>query len=113
MRLGTEVLDVNSEGYAAFQKFLNGLEYFPESLRFRGQVKGMLEIYFELIKHRGTDSYAAPTHYILLTEGYNTCYCNNIVPGETERPCRKVGAHRKEAKERAGVTPAQKEYAKA
>ena len=30
MRLGTEVLDVNSEGYAAFQKFLNGLEYFPE-----------------------------------------------------------------------------------
>lgn len=80
MRLGTEVLDVNSEGYAAFQKFLNGLEYFPESLRFRGQVKGMLEIYFELIKHRGTDSYAAPTHYILLTEGYNTCYCNNIVP---------------------------------
>ena len=77
------------------------------------QVKGMLEIYFELIKHRGTDSYAAPTHYILLTEGYNTCYCNNIVPGETERTCRKVGAHRKEAKERAGVTPAQKEYAKA
>ena len=34
-----EVLDVNSEGHAAFEKFLNGLEYFPESLRnFRGPV---------------------------------------------------------------------------
>lgn len=51
--------------------------------------------------------------YFLLTEGYNTRYCNNIAPGETERTCRKVGAHRKEAKERASATPAQKEYAKA
>ena len=46
--------------------------------------------------------------FFLLTAGYNTCYCNNIAPGETERTCRKVGAHKKEAsKER---TPAQKEY---
>ena len=51
--------------------------------------------------------------YFLLTEGYNTCYFNNIAPGETERTCRKVGAHRKEAKERASATPAQREYAKA
>ncbi len=188
----TEVLDVNSEGHAAFEKFLNGLEYFPASLRnFRGQVTGMLEFYFEPIKRRGTDAYAAAyaqyfsdmraagtmlldmndfeqsfpvqvkfvpmkhpsengkailaeqaeftylSHflytdfyrglrvgnaprrchncgrYFLLTEGYNTCYCNNIAPGETERTCRKVGAHRKEVKERAGATPAQKEYAKA
>ena len=187
-----EVLDVNSEGHAAFEKFLNGLEYFPESLRnFRGQVKGMLEFYFDSIKRRGVDAYAAayaqyfsdmrvagamlfdandfeesfpvqvkfvpmkhPTEddkvilaeqaeftylshflytdfyrglrmgnaprrchncgwYFLLTEGYNTRYCNNIAPGETERTCRKVGAHRKEAKERASATPAQKEYAKA
>lgn len=187
-----EVLDVNSEGHTAFEKFLNGLEYFPESLRnFRGQVKGMLEFYFEPIKRRGADAYAAayaqyfsdmraagamlfdandfeqsfpvqvkfvpmkhPTEsgkvilaeqadftylshflytdfyrglgvgnaprrchncgrYFLLTDGYNTCYCNNIAPGETERTCRKVGAHRKEAKERASATPAQKEYAKA
>ncbi len=68
--------------------------------------------------------------YFLLTAGYNTCYCNNIAPGETERTCRKVGAHRKEAqgkeaqgkeaqgkeaqgKEAQGKehrTPAQKEY---
>ena len=42
--------------------------------------------------------------FFLLTAGYNTCYCNNIAPGETERTCRKVGAHKKEAsKER---TPA-------
>lgn len=187
-----EVLDVKSEGHATFEKFLNGLEYFPESLRnFRGQVKGMLEFYFEPIKRRGADAYAAAyaqyfsdmraagamllgandfeqsfpvqvkfvpmkhasedgkvilaeqaeftylSHflytdfyrglrvgnaprrchncgrYFLLTEGYNTCYCNNIAPGESERTCRKVGAHRKEAKERAGATPAQKEYAKA
>lgn len=51
--------------------------------------------------------------YFLLTAGYNTCYCNNLAPGETERTCRKVGAHRKEAKERASATPAQREYAKA
>lgn len=48
--------------------------------------------------------------YFLLTEGYNTCYCNNIAPGETERTCRKVGAHRKEAHGKANRTPAQKDY---
>ena len=51
--------------------------------------------------------------YFLLTAGYNTCYCNNIAPGETERTCRKVGAHRKEARDRAGRTPAQIEYDRA
>lgn len=35
--------------------------------------------------------------HFLLTAGYNTSYCNNVVPGETVRTCRKVGAHRKEA----------------
>ena len=50
--------------------------------------------------------------YFLLTAGYNTCYCNNLAPGETERTCRKVGAHKKEAQERVTATPAQKEYAK-
>ena len=39
-----------------------------------------------------------------------TCYCSNIVPGETERTCRKVGAHRKEAQGKANRTPAQVEY---
>ena len=51
--------------------------------------------------------------YFLLTAGYNTCYCNNIAPGETERTCRKVGAHRKETRDRAGRTPAQVEYDRA
>ncbi len=41
---------------------------------------------------------------------YNTCYCNNIAPGETERTCRKVGAHRKETLGKENRTPAQKEY---
>jgi hypothetical protein len=43
--------------------------------------------------------------YFLLTDGYNTCYCNNIAPGEAERTCRKVGAHRK-ANHPTGLSPA-------
>lgn len=38
--------------------------------------------------------------YFLLTSGYNTCYCNNIAPGETKRTCWKVGTHRKEARDK-------------
>ena len=49
--------------------------------------------------------------YFLLTAGYNTCYCNNIAPGETSRTCRKVGAHNKA--EKASETPAQREYRRA
>ena len=48
--------------------------------------------------------------YFLLTDGYNTCYCGNIAPGETERTCRKVGAHRKEAQGKANRSPARVEY---
>jgi hypothetical protein len=48
--------------------------------------------------------------YFLLTKGYDTCYCNNIAPGETMRTCRKVGAHRKEMREKANRTPARVEY---
>ena len=50
--------------------------------------------------------------YFLLTSGHNICYCNNIAPGETDRTCRKVGAHRKEAQGKEKHTPAQKEYDK-
>ena len=59
----------------------------------------------------------APRHchncgrYFLLTSGYNICYCNNIAPGETERTCRKVGAHRK-ANHPTGLSPAGVEYRK-
>ena len=48
--------------------------------------------------------------HFLLTAGYNTCYCGNIAPGETERTCRKVGAHRKEAQGKANRSPARVEY---
>ena len=48
--------------------------------------------------------------YFLLTAGYNTCYCNNVAPGELERTCRK--AHRKEPQGKANRTPARKEYAR-
>ena len=186
-----EMQDERSEAHTMFQKLMDGLEYFPESLRvFRGQVSGFLELYVEPLKRRSVDAYAAAfaryygdmkaveslfsdntfqqsfptelqfvplvqsgahgkailgeqaafsylTHFLyadfyrglmtgnaprrchncgtffLLTAGYNTCYCNNLAPGETERTCRKVGAHKKEAQERVTATPAQKEYAKA
>lgn len=49
--------------------------------------------------------------YFLLTKGYNTCYCNGIAPGETERTCRKVGAHRK-ANHPQDLSPAGVEYRK-
>ncbi|MDO4270720.1 MAG: DUF6076 domain-containing protein [Eubacteriales bacterium] len=185
-----ETQDEHSEAHAMFRKLMDGLEYFPESLRvFRGQVSGFLELYVEPLTRRSVDTYAgafaryfgdmkaverilggAPfeqsfpteilfvpmaqpgtpnkailaeraafsylTHflyadfyrgllagnaprrchncgtYFLLTAGYNICYCNNLAPGETERTCRKVGAHRKEAQERVAATPAQKEYSK-
>ena len=48
--------------------------------------------------------------YFLLTAGYNTCYCNNIAPGETTRTCRKVGAHQKALRRSAERTQAQREY---
>jgi len=41
---------------------------------------------------------------------YNTCFCNNIAPGEAERACRKVEAHRKEAQGKANRIPVKKEY---
>ena len=49
--------------------------------------------------------------FFLLTDGYDTRYCNNIAPGETKRTCRKVGAHRKEA-QKAGGSLIQAEYKK-
>ena len=188
----SETLDVDSDGHRMFEEFLSELEYFSESLRnFRGQLDGMLELYFEPLSWRNAEAYAEayavyftdmaaagglffpeqefsqgfpaqlcfvptadPTEagkvllaekaefrylahflytdfyrglmagnaprrchncgkYFLLTAGYNTCYCNNIAPGETSRTCRKVGAHNKAEKEKASETPAQREYRKA
>ena len=186
----SETLDVDSDGHRMFEEFLSGLEYFLESLRnFRGQLDGMLELYFEPLSRRNAEAYAeaytayftdmaaagelffpeqefsqsfpaqlcfgpmphpmeagkvllsekvefrylshflytdfyrglmvgnAPRRchncgrYFLLTAGYNTCYCNHVAPGETERTCRKVGAHRK-ANHPTGLSPAGMEYRK-
>nr|WP_325204517.1 DUF6076 domain-containing protein [uncultured Oscillibacter sp.] len=186
----SEVLNIDSEGHRMFEDFLSGLEYFSESLRnFRGQLDGMLELYFESLSRRSSEAYAEayaayftdtiaagepffpeqefnqsfpaqlcfvpmahPTgagkvllaekvefrylshflytdfyrglmagnaprrchncgRYFLLTARYNTCYCNNIAPGETERTCRKVGAHKK-ASHPTGLSPAGVEYRK-
>lgn len=49
--------------------------------------------------------------YFLLLGGYDICYCLNIAPGETNRTCRDVGAHKKEAR-KEGKTPARLEYDK-
>jgi len=49
--------------------------------------------------------------YFILNKGYDTCYCNSIAPGETEKTCRKIGAHKKEAR-KEGKTPARLEYDK-
>ena len=186
----SEVLEVDSEGHQMFEDFLSGLEYFAESLRnFRGQLDGMLELYFEPLSRHSAEAYAEAyaayftdmaaagelffpeqeftqsfpaqlcfvpmahpaeaekvllvekaefrylSHflytdfyrglmagnasrrchncgrYFLLTAGYNTCYCNRVAPGETERTCRKVGAHRK-ANHPTGLSPAGVEYRK-
>lgn len=185
-----EALTEGTEGNKMMREFFSRLEYFAESLRnFRGQIFGMLELYFEQLPRRSSAAYAAaylkyfqdmasagqlffrksdfeqsfsaqlkftPLHhpantgmpilgeevefsalshflytdfyrgliagnaprrchncgrYFLLNRGYNTCYCNCIAPGETEKTCRKVGAHRK-AQALSGATPAQVEYRK-
>jgi len=49
-------------------------------------------------------------HYFLLIDGYDIRYCTNIAPGETERTCRKVGAHRKEALKADSSSLIQVEY---
>ncbi|NLI91957.1 MAG: hypothetical protein GX434_07025 [Peptococcaceae bacterium] len=49
--------------------------------------------------------------YFLLNKGYDACYCNNVAPGETGKTCRKIGAHKKEAR-KEGKTPARLEYDK-
>ena len=42
-----------------FEDFLSGLEYFAESLRnLRGQLDGMLELYFEPLSRRSDEAYA-------------------------------------------------------
>lgn len=92
----------------------NGKVILAEEARFLDLVD-FLEVEF----YRGLAQGNAPRpchncgRYFLLTAGYNTCYCNNIAPGETERTCRKVGAHRKEAQDRANRTPAKAEYDRA
>ena len=49
--------------------------------------------------------------FFLLSNGYDTCYCNNIAPGEIEKTCRKIGAHKKQAS-KEGKTPVRQEYDK-
>ena len=55
----TETLDVDSEGHRMFEDFLSGLEYFSESLRnCRGQLQGMLKLYFEPLSRHSSEAYA-------------------------------------------------------
>ena len=50
-------------------------------------------------------------NYFLSSGGYDVVYCNRIAPGETEKTCRKVGAHRK-ASQKAQASPTKKMYNK-
>lgn len=55
-----EALTEGTEGNKMLHEFISRLAYFPESLRnFRGQVSGMLDLYFEQLKHRSSATYAA------------------------------------------------------
>ena len=47
---------------------------------------------------------------MLIIEYSSAEYCGNIASGETERICRKVGAHHKEAQGKANRSPARVEY---
>jgi len=97
------VLNPNSEtGYSIAEKMiLNSIGDFLHLDFFRGLLKGN-----------------APRRchncgkFFLLTAGFNTCYCNNIAPGEKFRTCRKIGAHKKEAAKAKLKTPVQQEYTK-
>lgn len=54
--------------------------------------------------------------FFLLTGRYDIRYCSNVAPGETERTCRKVGAHLREKVTRelaAAESPEVREYQKA
>lgn len=185
-----ELFRDGSDGNQMLREFLSRLEHFAASLRnFKGQIAGMLDLYFEDLKRRNAASYAEAykryfhdmatagagfsfdrqfeqsfsvqvkftpmrhpeksgesilaeetefsslSHflytdfyrgliagnvprrchncgqYFLLNSGYDTCYCNNIAPGETDKTCRKVGAHKK-AQDISSATPAQIEYRK-
>lgn len=85
-----------------------------EQTRFSG-LTGLLS-FLQVEFYRGLTVGNAPRKchncgkYFLLTAGYNTCYCNNIAPGETVRTCRKVGAHQKALRRSAERTQAQREY---
>ena len=69
-----ETLDVDSEGHRMFEDFLSGLEYFSESLRnFRGQIQGMLKLYFEPLSRRSSEAYA---------EAYTTYFTDMTATGK-------------------------------
>ena len=77
------------------------------------RINAVWDLIFDLPVYRNLrlDSEHNCGRYFLLTNGYHTCYCNNIAPGETKRTCRKVGAHRK-ANHPQGLSPAGVEYRK-
>ena len=79
----------------------------------RERLNAVWDLIFDLPVYRNLrlDSEHNCGRYFLLTNGYHTCYCNNIAPGETKRTCRKVGAHRK-ANHPQGLSPAGVEYRK-
>ena len=53
------VVEAGTEENRMFEKFISGLESFTKSLRsFRGQIEGMLELYFEPLARHNQETYA-------------------------------------------------------
>ena len=72
-------------------------------------------LYVDLFKGMATGHIPRLCHncgrYFLLTAGCDIRYCTSIAPGEIERTCRQVGAHRKE-KAKIGSDFVRREYSK-
>jgi len=69
-----EVFQDNSESNKMFMEFLDKLEYFAESIRnFKGQIAGMLELYFENLTRRSSEAYA---------QAYSKYYRDMVDAGE-------------------------------
>ena len=82
-------------------------------------VQERLKAVWDVILYRGLVMGNVPRYchsrgnWFLLTAEYNAYHCNNVAPVETERTCREVGAHRREAQGKANRTPAQVQYDRA
>lgn len=74
-----------------------GLPFLAEQMTFEDLVSFL---YMDLYRGIAAGNIPRVCHnckkWFLAIGGYDTVYCQRTAPGETERTCRQVGAHRKE-----------------